>query len=75
MYDKGKSGTVTETESELREGSEVYCRIARQSFAVGQGEWGGPKGPGKKPEDEPPSRKADFSIKVPIREDAARLYR
>ena len=46
VYDKGKAGTVTEIEHELVEKStgEVYTKILSSSFAVGQGNWGGPKG-------------------------------
>jgi acyl dehydratase len=46
VYDKGKAGTVTETQHELVEKTtgEVYTRIVSSSFAVGQGNWGGPKG-------------------------------
>ena len=76
MYDKGKSGTVVESESVIAEGEDIYCRIVRQSFAVGQGGWGGPKGPSTPEESvKPPERKADVVVKVPTSEGAARLYR
>lgn len=46
VYDKGKPGTVLETESLLVEKAtgEVYTRAVGSAFFVGQGNWGGPKG-------------------------------
>lgn len=46
VYDKGKSGTVMETEQSIvdKETGEVYSRTVSSSFFVGQGNWGGPKG-------------------------------
>ena len=45
VYDKGKAGTVIETETVLRErGGDVYTRAIGSGFFVGQGNWGGPKG-------------------------------
>ena len=45
VYDKGKAGTVVETETLLMEkGGEVYSRIVGSAFFIGQGNWGGPKG-------------------------------
>jgi peroxisomal enoyl-CoA hydratase 2 len=46
VYDKGKPGTVVETESTLvdAENGEVYSRVTGSAFFVGQGGWGGPKG-------------------------------
>lgn len=46
VYDKGKPGTVVETEHLLvdRKTGEVYSRAVGGSFFVGQGGWGGPKG-------------------------------
>jgi hypothetical protein len=46
VYDKGKAGTVVETEQCLVEKStgEVYSRAVGSGFYVGQGGWGGPKG-------------------------------
>jgi peroxisomal enoyl-CoA hydratase 2 len=47
VYDKGKPGSVLETQSELvdKESNEVYARVTGSAFYVGQGGWGGPKGP------------------------------
>lgn len=46
VYDKGKPGTVVETEQRLvdAETGETYTRAVGSGFYVGQGGWGGPKG-------------------------------
>lgn len=45
VYDKGKPGTVVETEQTLvGERGTVYTRAVGSGFFVGQGGWGGPKG-------------------------------
>jgi hypothetical protein len=46
VYDKGKPGTVVETEQTLVDSSsgEVYSKVVGSGFFVGQGGWGGPKG-------------------------------
>ncbi|KAF2225649.1 peroxisomal dehydratase [Elsinoe ampelina] len=46
-YDKGKPGTVVETEQTLVDAAsgETYTRAVGSGFFVGQGGWGGPKGP------------------------------
>jgi hypothetical protein len=46
VYDKGKPGTVVETEQCLvdKDSGEVYSRAVGSGFYVGQGGWGGPKG-------------------------------
>lgn len=44
VYDKGKAGSVVETETILAEGDEIYTKAIGSSFFVGQGNWGGPKG-------------------------------
>ncbi|KAF2019590.1 peroxisomal dehydratase [Aaosphaeria arxii CBS 175.79] len=47
VYDKGKPGTVVETELTLvdADSGELYTRAVGSGFYVGQGGWGGPKGP------------------------------
>ncbi len=48
VYDKGKAGTVIETETVLKErGGDEYTKAVGSSFFVGQGNWGGPKGENK----------------------------
>ncbi len=45
VYDKGKAGTVLETEQVLAEnGGDTYARAVGSVFYVAQGNWGGPKG-------------------------------
>lgn len=46
VYDKGKPGTVVETEQSIvdKESGEVYSKTVSSNFFVGQGNWGGPKG-------------------------------
>ena len=45
VYDKGKAGTVIETETILAErGGDIYTKALGSAFFVGQGNWGGPKG-------------------------------
>ena len=45
VYDKGKAGTVIETETVLAErGGDIYSKAVGSGFYVGQGNWGGPKG-------------------------------
>ena len=45
VYDKGKAGTVIETETILAErGGDIYSKAVGSGFYVGQGNWGGPKG-------------------------------
>lgn len=46
IYDKGKPGSVVETEQTLvdNDAATVYTRMVSSKFYVGQGEWGGPRG-------------------------------
>lgn len=45
VYDKGKAGSVVETETTLAEkGGDDYAKTVGSAFFVGQGNWGGPKG-------------------------------
>jgi peroxisomal enoyl-CoA hydratase 2 len=46
IYDKGKAGSVIETSTDLldSESGDIYTTISGSVFAVGQGNWGGPKG-------------------------------
>ncbi|KAJ5672285.1 hypothetical protein N7507_001412 [Penicillium longicatenatum] len=49
VYDKGKPGTVIETEQSIvdKATGEVYSKVQSSGFLVGQGNWGGPKGNSK----------------------------
>ncbi|CAO2647763.1 Nn.00g086850.m01.CDS01 [Neocucurbitaria sp. VM-36] len=65
VYDKGKPGTVVETEQCLVdvESGETYSRAVGSGFYVGQGGWGGPKGP-KVPNYPPPADRAPDAVRV-----------
>ncbi|KAF9885528.1 hypothetical protein FE257_012856 [Aspergillus nanangensis] len=47
VYDKGKAGSVIESEQSIVDAGtgEVYTKTVSSNFLVGQGNWGGPKGP------------------------------
>jgi len=77
VYDKGKAGTVTEIEHELVEKStgEVYTKILSSSFAVGQGNWGGPKGPQSVNYPPPRDRKPDATFVFQTSPSQALVYR
>ena len=47
VYDKGKAGTVVETQQEIVSEGKVYSRAVGSGFFIGQGGWGGPKGESK----------------------------
>ncbi|KAF2747382.1 Thioesterase/thiol ester dehydrase-isomerase [Sporormia fimetaria CBS 119925] len=77
VYDKGKPGTVVETEQRLvdAETGETYTRAVGSGFYVGQGGWGGPKGP-KTVNYPPPANKApDASHVTQTTRETALLYR
>ncbi|KAI9725262.1 MAG: hypothetical protein M1828_003276 [Chrysothrix sp. TS-e1954] len=77
VYDKGKPGTVVETESTLvdKRTGVVYTRAVGQGFYTGQGGWGGPKGE-KGPSYEPPKgRKPDVTAEIRTGDEVALLYR
>jgi hypothetical protein len=46
VYDKGKVGTLVDTEQLLidKVSGETYAKIQGSKFYLGQGNWGGPKG-------------------------------
>lgn len=75
MYDKGANGTVVETEALLVENSDVYCRIVRKSFAVGQGQWGGPRGPPSQDLSPPKDRLPDKVVTIETPRELTLLYR
>lgn len=63
VYDKGKPGTVMETQQDLvdKNTGEVFSRVVGAGFFVGQGNWGGPKGP-KSPNYPPPEGKQPDAV-------------
>jgi peroxisomal enoyl-CoA hydratase 2 len=76
LYDKGKAGTVVETTTSLvdKRTGEIYTTEIGSVFFVGQGGWGGPKGP--KPKIYTiPQRRPDHVHQIRTSEEAALLYR
>lgn len=79
IYDKGKPGTVIETEQTLFDADEPnkpYTTVVGSAFYVGQGGWGGPKGD-KAPDYKPPAdqRKPDAVAEIQTTAETAHLYR
>ncbi|EXJ84086.1 hypothetical protein A1O3_04753 [Capronia epimyces CBS 606.96] len=77
VYDKGKAGTVVETEQRLvdRDTNQTYTQIVGSLFYVGQGGWGGPRGPKAVELSPPRHRNPDGSLVIPVSALAAHLYR
>ncbi|CAJ0544079.1 Ff.00g040720.m01.CDS01 [Fusarium sp. VM40] len=77
VYDKGSPGTVLETETNLVdvESGEVYARVISSGFFIGQGNWGGPKGPTTKNYPPPEGKAPDATIEVQTKPESALLYR
>jgi len=77
VYDKGKPGTVVETEQNIVDASngEVYTRIVGSAFYVGQGGWGGPKGDKAPSYDPPKGKKPDATFELQTGPETAHLYR
>ena len=77
VYDKGKPGTVVETEHLLvdKKTGDVYSRAVGSSFFVGQGGWGGPKGPKTVNYPPPEGKKPDAEGTIETTAETALLYR
>ena len=79
VYDKGKPGTVVESETLIvdKNSGEVYSRAIGQGFFVGQGEWGGPKGPATPAFPPPKGREQspDVTHVNQLKPESALLYR
>lgn len=75
VFDKGKAGTVVRSADELVDSvtGEVYARNIGSLFYVGQGNWGGPRGPPSQRFH--PDGAADITITLQIDEQSAHLYR
>jgi peroxisomal enoyl-CoA hydratase 2 len=79
VYDKGKPGSVVETEQLIvdKNTGEVYTRAVGSGFFVGQGGWGGPKGPAT--ENFPPPKgkenSPDVVSETQLTAESAHLYR
>lgn len=77
VYDKGRPGTVVETQSDLVEAGsgDVYARVTSSSFYVAQGNWGGPKGPATVNYPPPKDRKPDVVFENQTTAETPLLYR
>ena len=77
VYDKGKPGTVLETQTDIVDAGtgEVYCSAIGSAFFVGQGGWGGPKGPKTQNFPPPEGKQPDAVFENPTNEETAALYR
>jgi len=77
VWDKGKPGTVMETQTDLvdAESGEVYTRAVGSAFFVGQGGWGGPKGPKNASFAPPEGVKPDLVHEHVTTPETAHLYR
>lgn len=77
VYDKGRPGTVVETQTDLVDAGtgEVYSRATGSGFYVGQGNWGGPKGPATENYPPPKDVKPDVEFENQTNQETPILYR
>ena len=77
VYDKGKPGTVVETQTDLvdKQTGELYTRAVGSAFFVGQGGWGGHKGPKSQNYPPPEGKKPDAVYEHATNAESAHLYR
>lgn len=77
VYDKGRPGTVLETQTDLVDvdSGEVHARVTSSGFFIGQGNWGGPKGPATENYPPPKDKAPDATIEVQTTAESAMLYR
>ncbi|OQU94616.1 MaoC like domain-containing protein [Cladophialophora immunda] len=77
IYDKGKAGTVIETEQCIvdKRTGEIYSRAVGSAFLIGQGNWGGPKGPISPAYPHPTDRMPDAIFEIHTSNETAYLYR
>jgi acyl dehydratase len=77
VYDKGKAGTVLETQTDIVDAAtgDVYVSMIGSAFFVGQGNWGGPKGPKTVSFPPPTDRAPDLVFENPTSPETAALYR
>ncbi|EFW20580.1 hypothetical protein D8B26_003069 [Coccidioides posadasii str. Silveira] len=77
VYDKGKAGSVVETQQDIvdKETGEVYTSAIGSGFYVGQGNWGGPKGPATINYPPPKGQKPDVTYEFQTTALTALLYR
>jgi len=77
VYDKGKAGSVLETENLIvdKATGDVYTRSLGSAFMVGQGNWGGPKGPGAVNYPPPKDKRPTAVNELPTTAQTPHLYR
>lgn len=78
VYDKGRPGSVVETQTDLvdTQTGDIYSQAIGSAFFVGQGGWGGPKGPATVNYPPPSPRRApDASFVDQTTDKTALLYR
>ncbi len=78
VYDKGRPGSVVEIQTDLVDTAtgEIYCQAIGSAFYVGQGGWGGPKGPATVNYPPPSPRRApDVTFVDQTTDKTALLYR
>ena len=77
VYDKGRPGTVVETQTELVDAGsgEAYVRVVGSAFYVAQGNWGGPKGPATENFPPPKGKEPDVVLEHQTNRESALLYR
>ena len=77
VYDKGKPGSVVETEQMIvdKETGEIYSRAVGSGFFVGQGGWGGPKGPSTDNFPPPKGKSPDAVHENQLTKESPHLYR
>jgi len=77
VYDKGKAGSVVETQQDIvdKATGESYARAVGSAFFVGQGNWGGPKGPATENFPPPKGKEADVVVSHQTTAESALLYR
>lgn len=75
-YDKGNAGSVLHARHTLidTDSNDVYALIDVWSFYVGQGNWGGLRGPSTE-EILPPNRKPDVMVERQTTAETPLLYR
>jgi len=77
VYDKGKAGSVMDTQQDLvdAESGELYVRAVSSVFYIGQGNWGGPKGPSSQMFPPPSGKAPDVIVTSNTSPETALLYR
>ncbi|KAG9257940.1 putative peroxisomal dehydratase [Emericellopsis atlantica] len=77
VYDKGRPGSVVETQTDLVDvqSGEVYSRMIGSAFFIAQGNWGGPKGPATENFPPPKGKAPDATLEHQTTPESALLYR